>query len=78
MKVILVTKDKQRIEDEIDDKNLNVGVIIRQDTRKHPPVRVFNYVSNPNFHWHTPPEFHESDCIYLGEKGLLDDKWAKT
>ncbi len=75
MKVILVTKNKERIEHEIDDKELNVGVIVRQDTRKNPRVRVFNYVSNGNFHWHTSPEFWESDYVYIGEKGLPDDKW---
>jgi hypothetical protein len=75
MKVILVTKNKEKIEHEINDKDLDVGVIIRQDSRKNPPVRVFNYVSKPNFHWHIPPEFHESDYVYVDEKGLHDDKW---
>lgn len=75
MKVILITKNKDRIEHEINNKDLNIGVIIRQDSRKNPPVRVFNFISNPTFPWTKAPEFWESDCVYVGEKGLPDDRW---
>lgn len=73
MKAILVTKDNKRLEIEITSPD--IGVIVRHDTRKDPPTRVFNYVSQPHFSHRQSPEFHETNIEYIGTEGLPDDVW---
>lgn len=67
MKAVLVTKFNTRIEIEI--KNYSTGVIVRNDTRKDPPMRIFHYVSTLT----GPPEFYEVEIEYIGKEGLPDD-----
>ena len=74
MKVILVTKANERIQIDVDDSKYDrLGVIIRQDTRMNPPLRVFNYLSGRTFSWRDPPEFHESDAHFVDSSELTDE-----
>lgn len=69
MKAILITKEGMKFEVEVPD---NVGIIIRNDSRKVPPVRAFFFAGDP---YTNPPEYVEAKVHYLDESGLPDDVW---